>query len=345
MAAMFERSPGTVTTVSQMATTVAPRQMPLTYNHSVNPYFTLSSTYGTQASFLQDTMRIATSDWMYSALDQMTLDTQQPDWSQDGWTFTPVNIGELPSVRNYSTSATSRKDVEADSLLVSRVNVTLETSALRARLQCNKVDTENPSWFTNNEIDLFPGENSTEAKDAMMRLNRTGYVLPSIVFGNTSHETSVFSRTSSIQCCSNETDPNGRAAVGYWSQMNTTAWWGFEATLGSAAWVDMGPEAWPPNFAVKWIVGPTTISNITAYSDGALSKYKIMQFKEVPPMAFVDCKPVIEKAKARVILVHGTGQVLDYEILGEPQAQTDPWTAHFRHANESNNKDTIATVR
>ena len=346
MAAIFERGPGLSTTVAYIDSTLAARQTPITYNHTSNIFYSLGSgTYSYQSNFLQDTMRITTSDWMYSALDQMTLGTQQPDWSQDGWSFTPVDVQKLPSVRNYSTSAASQPQDNASSFLASTANVTLETSALRARLQCSKVDTENPSWFTTNEIDLFPGENSTEAKDIRDRLNRTGYILPSTVFNNTAHETSIFSRTSTIHCCSNGTDPDGRAAVGYWSQMNTTAWWGFEASLGPSAWVDYGPQEWPPNFAVKWIVGPTTISNVTAYTNGAPSNYKIMQFKEVPPMAFLDCKPVIEKANAQVVLAHGQGQILDFTILDEPQELADPWAAHFRHANESNPKDTIATVR
>jgi hypothetical protein len=343
MAAIFERGPGLSTTVAHINSTLSARQTAITYNHTSNPYFSLGSgTYSYQSIYLQDTMRITTSDWMYSAVDQMTLGTQQPDWSQDGWSFTPVDVQKLPSVR---TSAASQPQDNASSFLASTANVTLVTSALRARLQCSKVNTESPSWFTTNEINLFPGENSTEAKDTRDRLNRTGFILPQTVFNGTDHETSIFSRTSTIHCCSNGTDLDGRAAVGYWSQMNTTAWWGFEASLGPSAWVDYGPQKWPPNFAVKWIVGPTTISNVTAYTNGAPSMYKIMQFKEVPPMAFLDCKPVIEKANAQVVLAHGQGQILDFTILDEPRELADPWAAHFRHANESNPKDTIATVR
>jgi hypothetical protein len=346
MAAIFERGPGFTTTVAHVNSTLAARQTPITYNHTSNPYYSLgSSTYSYQSVFLQDIMRITTSDWMYSALDQMTLGTQQPDWSQDGWSFTPVGVHELPSVRNYSTSTTSQPQDNPSSFLSSTANMTLITSALLARLQCNKVNTENPAWFTTNEINFFPKENSTEAKDIRDRLNRTGYILPRTVFDSTKYETSIFSRTSTIQCCSNDTDPDGRAAVGYWSQMNTSAWWGFEASLGGSAWVDYGPEEWPPNFAVKWIVGNTAISNVTAYTNGAPSEYKIMQFKQVPPMAFLDCKPIIEQANAQVILAHGQRQILDFKILDEPRALVNPWTAHFRHVNESNPKDKIATVR
>lgn len=339
MAAIFERGPGVATTVAYVNTTYAIRQAPMTYNHSVNTFYTLGREYGSQGPFLQDAMRIKTSDWLYSALDQITLDAQQPAWSRDGWSFAPIDVESLPSVRTPNSEDTTGP------IPISAANSTFTTSALRAQLRCDKVETENPSWFEKNEIDLFPRENSTEADNVREKLRRAGYILPRTVFNNSIHETSFFSRTSTIQCCSNETDPDGRAAVGYWSQMNTSAWWGMEGTLGLSAWIDFGPDSWPPNFAVKWIAGPTTTSNVTAYTNGGASDYKIMQFKEVPPMAFLTCKPIIEKGDAKIVLAHRTGQVLDFEILSEPQEQLDPWTAHFRHANESNIKDTIATVR
>ncbi|KAJ8110327.1 hypothetical protein OPT61_g6806 [Boeremia exigua] len=344
MAAMFERGPGIITTVAHVNSTYAARQSPLTYNHSTNFLYASGIAYSYQSQFLQDAMRVTTSDWLYSALDQITLDSQQPDWSRDGWSFTPVNLDSLPSIRNFSTSSPTSAQDDASSLPVVLVNSTLTTSALRARLQCEKVETETPSWFVKNEIDLFPRDNSTEAKDIRDRLRRAGYILPHTVFNGSEYETSVFSRTSAIQCCSNETDPEGRAAVGYWSQMNTSAWWASDPSMGASSWANFGPDAWPPNFAVKWIAGPTTTTNVTVYTNAAPSFYKIMQFKEVPPMAFLSCKPIIEKAEANIVLAHGTGQVLDFKILGELQAQTDPWAAHFRHANESDPMDTIATV-
>lgn len=345
MAAMFERGPGITTNIAHLNSPYSIRQGSLTYNHTLNPYYYRGNGYSGQAPFLQDAMRFTTSDWMYSALDQITLDSQQPQWSRDGWSFSPVDVASLQSLRNVDHLNLSKSQDNAHSPYVSLANSTLTTSALRARLQCDKVVTENPSWFDKNEVDLFPSENSTEATEIRDKLRRAGYVLPHTVFNNTVHETSIFSRTSAIQCCSNETDPEGRASVGYWSQMNTSAWWGFDASLGMSAWVGYGPDTWPPHFAVKWITGPTTTTNITAYTNGAPSDYKIMQFKEVPPMAFLSCKPVIEAADAKITLAYGTGQVLDFEVLGEPQEQLHPWSAHFRHANESNTKDTIATVR
>jgi hypothetical protein len=177
------------------------------------------------------------------------------------------------------------------------------------------------------------------------RLNRTGYILPSTIFANTSRETSIFSRSSKVICCSNETDTAGRSAVGYWSQMNTTQWWKADPTLGSSSWKEFGPDTWPPNFAVKWILGETVTSNVTAYTNAAASSYKIMQFAKIPDMTFLDCKPVIEKADAEVMVAHATGQVLSFNILNDPQTQLDPWSSHFGHVNASDKKSTIAQVR
>jgi hypothetical protein len=161
-------------------------------------------------------MRVATSDWLYSALDQISLDSEQPAWSRDGWSFAQVDdVRSLPPVRNFSASGASNAQLAAGVLLVSTTNLTLTTVALRARLECSNVDTKSTPWFTKNEVDLFSTiENSTEAKAVTDRLNRTGYILPGTIFGNSSRQTSVFSRTSTVICCSNETDPAGRSAVG-----------------------------------------------------------------------------------------------------------------------------------
>ncbi|KAF9697965.1 hypothetical protein EKO04_004197 [Ascochyta lentis] len=337
MAAVFERGPGIVTSLSHAKGAYAIRQTPFTYNH------TIGSFYG-NTPFLQDTMRITTSDWLYSALDQITLGSEQPAWSRGGWSFTPVDMSVLPPVHDVSKTSASGAQQGGNPAIFSTTNTTLTTSGLRARLQCDKIETRDPSWFTVNEVDLFDFENTTEARNIRDRLNRTGYILPHTVFNNTTHETSIHSRLSTVVCCSNETDKAGRSAVGYWSQMNTTQWWDWDPSLGTSAWVDYGPATWPPNFAVKWIVGPTVTSNVTSYTNGAASNYRIMQFTEIPPMAFLQCQPLIERADARIVLAHGTGQVLDFDIVGEPQPQLDPWAAHFRHSNESDKKATIAQV-
>mgnify|MGYP004507133067 CR=1 FL=1 len=70
-----------------------------------------------------------------------------------------------------------------------------------------------------------------------------------------------------------------------------------------------------------------------------------MQYTEVPHMAFFDCKPVIEKADANITLARGIGPVFAFKILGEPQAQIDPWATHFRHANKLDKEGKIATIR
>jgi hypothetical protein len=344
IAAIFERGPGSTTSVAHATSTYAIRQAPLFYNYSKSGFNNLHD-HGVQSPFLQDTMRIVTSDWLYSALDQISLDSEQPSWSRDGWSFTPVDMDSLPPVSNLSRSSASSAETDNRALLVSTANSTLTTSALRARLECGNVETRNPLWFTKNEVDLFSFENSTDATAVKDRLNRTGYILPSTIFENTTRQTSIYSRASKVICCSNETDITGRSAVGYWSQMNTTQWWKNDPSLGSSSWIKFGPDIWPPHFAVKWILGPTVTSNVTAYTNGAASHYKIMQFTDVPSMTFLDCKPVIEKAEAEIVVARTTGQVLSFNILNAPQPQIDPWSAHFNHLNESDKKSTVAQVR
>jgi hypothetical protein len=273
-------------------------------------------------------MKSTTSDWLYSALNQLTIHTEQPNWSKDGWSFIPIDLDTLPEVvlKKQQTRANSRS---LGPLVYSTVNVTLTTSAVRARLDCDKISTEIPSWFPKNEVDLFPEENSTAARDLYERLDRTGYILPHTIFDNTTHQTSIFSRLSTVICCSNDTDKAGRSAVGYWSQLNTSQWWDFFSIGGHSTWVGFGPDKWPPNFAVKWIVGQTVLSNVTAYSNGVPSYYKVMQFPEVPNMSFLTCKPIIEEAQAEVVVARSSGQVLSFNVISEPEEQSIAWAAHF----------------
>jgi hypothetical protein len=281
-------------------------------------------------------MKTTTSDWLYSALDQLTLHTEQPNWGKDGWSFNPIDLHTLPEVvlKKQQTRADNRSP---SSPVYSTLNVTFTTSAVRARLDCSKLSTEDRPWFPKNEADLFPGENGTAARDLYERLNRTGYILPHSIFENTTHQTSIFSRLSTVICCSNETDNVGRSAVGYWSQLNTSQWWEYYPIGGHSTWVGFGPDKWPPNFAVKWIVGTTVLSNVTAYSNGVPSSYKVMQFRKVPNMSFLTCKPSIEEAQAEVVIARSSGQVFRFNLISEPQEQSIAWAAHFEPLDTNSN--------
>ncbi|CAO2656417.1 Nn.00g052200.m01.CDS01 [Neocucurbitaria sp. VM-36] len=320
MAAIFERNAGTFSTSTVIDRTQVIRVEPLHYNHTK---------ITSDREFFQDTMKTVTSDWLYSALDQLTLQAEQPAWSRDGWSFSPVDLNMLPDSPTHKPSRASNKHNNDSQLLASAVNITLTTSALRGRLQCDIIPTEDSSWFTENEVDLFEKENSTGARDLRERLNRTGYILPQTVFNNTTYQTSIYSRKSTVVCCSNETDPAGRSAVGYWSHTNPDQWWNNDPDGGFSAWTGFGPQTWPPNFAIKWIAGTTVISNVTAYSNNVPSYYKVLQFREIPDMSFLNCKPVVEKSDAKITVARSSGQVLEYELSGEPEAQEDAWSAHF----------------
>jgi hypothetical protein len=118
--------------------------------------------------------------------------------------------------------------------------------------------------------------------------------------------------------------------------MNPDTWWEpyvlwEHYDLYTPDWTGFGPKSWPPKFAVKWITGPTTISNFTAYMDTAPQSHKIMQFTEIPAMSFLDCKPTIEQTDTKVTIARNSGQVLAFDLIEEPEMQTDAWTAHFDH--------------
>jgi hypothetical protein len=333
MAAVFEREAGVFSNSTLASRDYSIRAKPLTYHH-----FSIDR----DRVFFQTLMKNAGGSWLQSALDEITLQTEQPAWSREGWAFGPIELDVLPLAFSQEVRDAASKDSSTGKTLVSNANTTLTTSAMRAQLQCDTVSAANSSWFVKNEVDLFSWDNSTAAQTLHERLNRTGYILPRLVFGNTTYQTTTYSRLSTIICCSNETDDAGRSAVGYWSHLNPDQWWlthNMASPATRESYYGYGPKIWPPNFAAKWITGPTVNSNFTGYLNSDAYQYKIMQFTEMPEMTFLSCKPIIEQTNAKVTVAHSSGQVLDFELLGAPEPNHDAWAAHFDNVDENSDLD------
>ena len=319
MAAIFERDLGVVTQVVDIDQSYATRREPLTY---------AMSSAQTDADVLQPTMLHSTSDWLYSALDQILLQTPPPAWTRDGWAFAPIALGSLPNMTIRANKGNTKPDKDEPTLLSSSANASFVTTALRARLQCESIPTTDPSWFPRNAVNDLNSSYPNTAR----RLNSTGYLLPKIIFNNTSYNTSISANQARVFCCHNETDDVGRSAVAYWSHTNPEQFFQPDiVSQQSYVWNGRGPSHWPGNFTIKWMVGPTVKSKMTIYTDSAPGDYNVMQFKEVPSMQFLNCKPVIEQSNAKITVARSSGEVLNYRLLDAPQPQNDAWTAHFQN--------------
>jgi hypothetical protein len=314
MAAVFERQPGHYNQSTSISPMLADRLTPLVVKDG--------GPFGSWAT----PMMSLTSDWMYDALDQIVLDTPPPDWSKDGWVFAPIDVNLLPAVMK-AQNKTSRGDQQRDvSLLSSASNVTIDTTAMRARLQCEKVSIQGDEWFTDELAAFIEDQSHNTDNLTASNLNITGKLLPQRLFENSSFDTTVLARSYRVLCCSNKTE-DANSAVAYWSFANTSAWWS-EETYGWTGYVPTG-DNWPSHFVIKNIVGSAFTKEMTMYTNNIPEVYKPLQFKEVPSIQALDCKPIIEQAQAKVTVARSSGHVLDFKLLEEPHPRSDVWKLDF----------------
>lgn len=312
----------------------ADRVTPLTYG-------TIGSSLSTQKP-LKDIMMGTTGDWMYNALDEMVLGSPPPDWTADGWSFTPINLNLLPAVSKKQREKRPGDQKSDATLLSSLSNVTLETTAMRARLQCEKVPIEGDSWMGDEIQAIVQGFNSTIKNISATSLNLTeGKLLPKILFENTTYETSTFATPLRVLCCSNETE-DSPSAVAYWSFADDKKWWSRQ----NDQWTGVVPNGtdWPSRFSIKWIAGLSTTTTTTVYTNNQPTVWTPLVFKEVPAIQALDCKPVIEKVQAQVTVARSSAEVLEYKLLGEPQPRTDVWDLAFDIQKPAENENKRAML-
>ena len=65
------------------------RHDPITWEGSLDRSYALNMT--------DFTLEILRSNWLYKALDEITLTILQPAWAKDEWVFTPVDFENLPN--------------------------------------------------------------------------------------------------------------------------------------------------------------------------------------------------------------------------------------------------------
>jgi hypothetical protein len=313
MAAVFERQPGHHNQPTSVSPMLVDRVTPLKYSSSENRAW-------------RDIMLSNTGEWMYSALDQIALGAPPPNWSKDGWVFAPINMDLLPATTKQQREKSQDDEQNRNSVFVSTSNVTLETTAMRARLQCEAVPIQDDKWLTD-EVAVLVNENKgTFENISASTLNITGKMLPTMLFVNSSLQTTTLSGPHHVLCCSNATE-EAKSAVAYWSFVNGSAWMS-DNDLFWTGNVPIGDE-WPSSILIKNIVGSAYTTTMTIYTNNIPSVYTPLQFKEVPGLQALDCKPIIEQTKARVKVARSSAQVLDFELLGEPQPRSDVWKLDF----------------
>lgn len=268
-------------------------------NADVQRYYVLSSVYSS-----------ALQSWLYSATLELTQQASTPPWSKDTWSFAPLDTDSL------LLNETSLKDISLTNLMQAR-NVTLETLAVRARLECKPQSfvSNTSSWVE--KID-FKNRTMWNTTNKPQNLDQ-GYILKG--------PANMGAGSEYLTCCGNETNGIlGVAAVGYWSNLDYAA-------SSSPSWA----ESWSYNQMAmnsKWIVG-RPLDMLYQPNPNTTNNPALWIWLEEPQIAAITCSTILEKANASIDVATDTGVVYDYRILNSPVNATEAWLDKYLSHNTS----------
>jgi hypothetical protein len=271
------------------------------------------------------TLKTTDAEWLYKALDEISLNNTPPAWTKDEWVFTPVDMSGLPLVATVSqdTGIKAKRPVSSG-LGTSPANVSITTSALRSRLKCSNIRVPTSGWLDRAE-DVF-----ADRIDPPI----TGWVLPTMLFPKEDYKTPVFTVPRRMACCANGTVIGGQSAIAFWSSSSPMT------EIRPAEPVDVnGPEnlrepnAWTSNFAIKWILGPASSTVVSAGDrlpnhitmNYGRTDETLLYFTEEPQMSMMSCEPIIEHANASVVVARSTSMILEANLLSEPELASEAW--------------------
>lgn len=327
MSALFERETRNVNQQVYIPRSLEMRQVPLITE--VN-FTNDASTPNPNFLVLNNLYLDSSKNWLYGAGIQHSYNGSQLPWTMDGWSFLPV---DLSSITNDISTRSSSNAPANDKTVVSG-NVTISTSAIRARLDCTAIDeiANVSSWITptplSNKDELYP-------EDEWAQINETGkvnsYRLRQRIFVGTDSQTTIISRMKEATCCSNGTrvDPQ-RAIMGYWSPV-------YPANSAPSKYdFPYDSQSWPLSITTKWLIG--TAFNLTQ----GTSTLRKLYFSEIPRLQAARCDPIIETVEATVTLDKDTSNVLSYKIEGIATAADMAWRDVFTQ-HESNPKMRLNT--
>ncbi|RDW82963.1 hypothetical protein BP5796_04454 [Coleophoma crateriformis] len=332
MSALWDTNPGVRTFNTILSRDFELRNVPIIFtvnNPSVHGY-SVSATTANSKSTLTSMYGNLLTTWLYGAAVEGSFNATPPSWTKDDWAFVPVN---LTSADTSASNTTFTSDI---SNLGPSNNVTVQTPALRGRLECIPLSFSNTSaWL--NTLDFT---NSSAWNDSKIPADlKTGYELKAglalnesyagtysgyYYFDDDSPYTSIFAVDYRMTCCGNETDGEvGQAAVGYWSPA------GIEE-----------PEV-SRSVIVKWLVGHPFASQfndstplIDRNSDG-YGGHMHWVWKDIPKVMAYNCTPIFETANASVTVDLASGAVQDYQLLDTPVPDENAWAFNYVRHNVS----------
>ncbi|KAI0388910.1 hypothetical protein F5Y17DRAFT_451155 [Xylariaceae sp. FL0594] len=272
------------------------------------------------------------TSWIYGAAVQTSLNGSEPPWSSGGWSFVPYDPSSV-------SKSMAQKGGNRTKALKRSMNATVDTPAIRARLECSPYEhldlKDSKNWLT--EWDLrnttqWHKDNHTKAMTRAFDLGLSDMRDNTILYldrkpDRQGNYTSFFVTDKWFQCCQNKTGGGvGTGSVGYWS-----------ANLRNGSYYPDFASTWPANFTVKWIHGKPIEGYCYAQEDrGCVPR---LLWEEKPRMAALNCMPVMETANASVTVSIPDGRVVDFTLRDEPQPDEHAWSDNFRVHRYSNSSE------
>lgn len=311
MSALFERQQANVSQNFTLEQNLQIRQDPILTTVQVRDY--PQSHWQDQArDVLLNLLLNPAKNWIPGATIQTSLNGTKLPWTHDEWSFLPFDLSRVPD----SKSVQSASGAKSDNRAVRPTNVTVRTSAIRARLDCSPIPevANAASWI------IHPDPDWEGRADYGLERYNNSYAFNGTMFDGSPSNTSVFGSTALINCCANDT-ANGttnaakQAVMGFWSPTNAGAF-PFEG------------KKWPMPFVTKWIVGkPRELQPIDPFFSG-----RLLVFEEMPSLQAARCAPIIETADVNILVDKDTSVIHSHEIRGSITATQSAWSEAFmRH--------------
>ncbi|OAL51376.1 hypothetical protein IQ07DRAFT_631254 [Pyrenochaeta sp. DS3sAY3a] len=311
MANLFERGIGIVQNPVEIERTLELRHAPHVRlvpiwdpHHTIkinytDLFFTPETPFGNPsiAGTLKEIYTDTTSNWLYSAVIESTMNATSPKWSLDDWNFIPVNVPQSQVPHTLQQSML--------------YNISLETPAIRATVKCTRIPEVDDidTWLEKKNVTNWPfkPENATTAYiDTSYAFDKTDHAMPMRggVYRETDHRKGLVSDTTISSWTSNFKHGPEKDAV-YWPTNNFTV----KMMHGRGA-IGQWYERWEAYMAeVLWV--------------------------EPPRMQALDCMPLIETSQARVVIDAQSEVVQKYEILSDIRLEDAAWSEAFVMRNLS----------
>ncbi|KAH6683362.1 hypothetical protein B0J14DRAFT_556608 [Halenospora varia] len=334
MSALWDRNPGSRSHLQALTRSMELRTVPSFFSVLPPPGHGYEQSTDTQNAkgTLSNVFGNLLTGWMYSSIIEGTYNSTPSPWTNDDWAFVPLDLSKVPNVAADLSSSVNSTAVGAAN------NITVNTPAIRGRLECKPMDMSNTSaWlttldFTNKTAWNDPNIPADLKKGYELKLGLSwNQSLPDNKYqkwkywSDSTPYFSFFSEMDRLICCANDTgtlaDP-GEASIGFWSPPGDSEHGGI---------------------VVKWLTGhpyrvqfndSTDSSHRQSTGTGYLSHYHWV-WKDIPKVTALNCTPIFETSTASVTLDLSTSIVQNHTILTPPTPDPAAWAYNFVSLNVS----------